>query len=714
MKIRVARTAGEAKERGVAVLFARRGPSRGAMRRTLLLLLLCFALAPCAAVAVFAQSAQPSPTPSAQTAGPPQQVRALSDIATRFVPAVKRTVEGAMLKRYTFLALVFAQLVMLAAFIKIHADKPGATRDFFGQCGRAIIILPLILLGPWLISYLYTLGGQLVFPLRVPLRAAAQEFDDSYYRFTIGMFTATDRGGVYQPMPTGTASIIGVLSDRQSTVRTVDEMLDPARWDMTKLFTFLNIVRGILSFGDFILVVLTGFLMIAFRLAVPWMIAMSIDRSLAHEVSYKFARGVVVFTLVFPIVAHVLLLIAYKIGTLGLSIYDGTPMYNVDPQTAQLIARPDVDPTFCFGVAVFMMAVSALCYIAAPVLSWKIAFGQTFEGVATVASGWMAAIVGSGINFVSAKIGASLNNMAERLQVETNANAGLTTARADYNATTQTNAAGLHNQLGQINASRTGAIMTNNAAAAREQSNLIAVYRNSMTNVAINRDAQTGIIEAERAVSTRGAQNATAREQGQVLLNQQTAENSNDQAWWSFGTEVVGTAGGVAAGGGGGAMPGQQAGRIASRPGEIVTDSVNIETQARGGLGLSGQYLSRTAENNRTYAADRTEIEQTRATQTEGALTTQYGAQSGAISAWQQNVNNAANVQAAISTSAASESTAMLDRAALTKYAGAESAIGQVRSAGLQAAEWHRMAHIIGQVTHDMTRRIEEMGQYRF
>lgn len=692
----------------------RRILSRETLRRTLLLLILGFALFDCAAVAVFAQSATPTPSPSAQTAGPPQQVRTLSDIAVRFVPAVKRTVEGAMLKRYTFLALVFAQLVMLAAFIKLQAEKPGATRDFFGQCGRAVIILPLIVLGPWLISYLYTLGGQLVFPLRVPLRAAVQEFDETYTRFTMGMFTATDRGGVYQPMPTGTGSIVGVLSDRQSTVRTVDEMLDPARWDMTKLFTFLNIVRGILSFGEFVLVVLTGFLMIAFRLAVPWMIAMSIDRSLAHEVSYKFARGVVVFTLVFPIVAHVLMLIAYKIGTLGLSIYDGTPMYNVDPQTAQLIARPDVDPTFCFGVAVFMMAVSALCFIAAPVLSWKIAFGQTFEGVATVASGWMAAIVGSGINFVSAKIGAALNNMAERLQVETHANAGLTTARADYNATTQINAAGLHNQLGQINAARTGAVMTNNAAAAREQTNLLAAYRNSMANVQISRDAQTSIIEADRAYGTRGAQNATAREQGQVLLNQQVGENTNDQAWWSFGTEVVGGAGGVAAGGAGGATPGQQAGRLASRPGEIVTDSVNIEMQARGGLGLSSQYLSRSAENNRTYAEDRTEVEQTRATQTEGALTAQYGAQSGAISTWQQGVNNAADAQAAMSSTAARESTMMLDRAALTKYAGAESAISQVRSAGLQAAEWHRMAQIIGQVTHDMTRRIEEMGQYRF
>ncbi|MCP9496845.1 MAG: hypothetical protein MSG64_20605 [Pyrinomonadaceae bacterium MAG19_C2-C3] len=673
------------------------------------------ALALCFMLVVFAQSSfAQTATPTPAAAGPPQQVRALSDIAVRFVPAVKRVVEGAMLKRYTFLAIVFAQLVMLAAIIRLQAEKPGATRDFFGQAGRSIILLPLILLGPWLVSYLYTLGGQLAFPLRVPLREAVLEFDDSYYRFTMGMFTATDRGGIYTPMPTGVEGIVGVLSDRDTTVRTVDQMLDPARWDMTKLFAFLNIARGILSFGEFVLVVLTGFLMIAFRLAVPWMIAMSIDRSLAHEVSYKFARGVVVYTLVFPIVAHILMIIAYKIGTLGMAIYDGTAMYNVDPQTAQLIARPDVDPTFCFGIAVFMMAVAALCFVAAPVLSWKIAFGQTFEGVATVASGWMAAIVGSGINFVSAKVGATLNNMAERLQVDTHANAGLTTARADLGATTQTNAAGLHNQLGQIAAARTGQVMSNNAASQKEQTNLLAAYRNSIANVQINKGAQFGLIEADRALNNRGVSNQTAREQAQILINQQTATNTNDQSWWTWGTEALGGVAGAAATKGQGTAAGTSVGSLASRPGAIMTDKLNIETQTMGNMGVTSDYLGRTAESNRDYEGDRKDVETLRAEQMQGALTTQYQEQQGAVGTWSSQVNTAANVQAQMSSTAARESTGMLNEAAQTKFAGSQSAIEQVRSAGLQAAEWHRMAQIIGQVTHDMTRRIEEMGQYRF
>jgi hypothetical protein len=686
--------------------------------RFVLILMVALPLLAAGADAALAQSTVPTPaaTPAQQgaSAGPQQQVRDLTDIAARFVPAVKRVVEGAMLRRYTFLATVFAQIIMLAALIKLQAEKPGATRDFFAQVARFVVILPLITLGPWLVSYFYSLGYHLVAPLRIPLEASAREFNDSYYRFTMGMFTATDRGGVYQPMPTGTEAIIGVLSDRESTARTVDEVLDPAKWDMTKLFTGLNITRGVISFAIFILTVLTGFLMIAFRLAVPWMIALSLDKSLAHEVGYKFARGVVVYTLIFPVVANVTQIIAFQIGTLGLAIYDGTPMYNVDPETAQLIARPDVDPTFCFGVAVFMMAVSALCLVASPVLSWKIAFGQTFEGVATVASGWMAAIVGSGINFVSARAGAALNNMAERLQVETSAAAGLITARADYSATVKGNAAGLHNQLGQIDAARAGTIMTYDAAAQREQANLLAAYRNSVAGVQIGKQAQMGVIEADRSQATRGASNQAAREQQQALIAARIGENNVEQSWWNFGADAAGAGLTVATGRGGSAGAGQMVSGVAMRPSAIMNESSNVEIQATGSIGTSSEYLARTARSNDAYAQDRQDVETTRASQTEEALAAQYGAQSGAIAVWSAQVNRAADTQAQMAGRAAAESTSMLDEAARMRLGGAEESIATVRAAGLQAAEWHRMAQIIGQVSHDITRRIEEMGQYHF
>lgn len=666
-------------------------------------------------VAVYAQTPTPSPATQAGVS-PSTQIESLSSTAKEFVPAIKRVIEGQLLRRYALLATVVAQLVMMASLLKMMSEKPGPTRDFFGFVFRAIIILPLILVGPWLITYTYKLGQQLTSPLVRPLRDVRQNFDQQYAEWVSGHFLVKDSNGQYVPLQDGRAALIGVLQDQNTTVKSVDAMLEGSFWDMPKLFTVMNITRGIISFADFLLIVLTGFLMIAFRLAVPWMLAVCVDKSLAHEITYKFARGVIVFTLVFPIVAGIMRFIGYSLGNLAMGMYDvrQPAMYYIDERTAQVIANYAYDPTFTFGVAVFMMLVTALCLLASPVISYKIAFGQTFEGIATVASGWMAAIIGTGLNFVSAKIGAGLNNAAERLQVQASADAGVITAGADYDASRMINRAGLVNQLGQINASRTEKIMLNDAGSRQSLTTLQAAYRNQMANVSISRDAQVGVIEAERGQGTRVLSNQTAREQQQALLNYQTGMNSNDQSWWSWGTELVGGAGGVTAGGAESAQPGMGVGRLASRPGEIATDQVNIETQTMGGIGLSSQYLSRTSESNRTYADDRTEIENTRADKTSGALTEQYNAQSGAVTVWNSEANRAAATSAGISARAATDSTAMMNEAANTKFVGANHSIETVRQAGMQAAEYHRIAQILNQVTHDMTRRIEEMGAYRF
>jgi predicted PurR-regulated permease PerM len=51
---------------------------------------------------------------------------------------------------------------------------------------------------------------------------------------------------------------------------------------------------------------LSGFLLIAVRLAAPLMIAVAIDRHLANKISYPFLWGVVMLTLVWPIVSYLI------------------------------------------------------------------------------------------------------------------------------------------------------------------------------------------------------------------------------------------------------------------------------------------------------------------------------------------------------------------------------------------------------------------------
>lgn len=95
-------------------------------------------------VAVYAQTPTPSPATQAGVS-PSTQIESLSSTAKEFVPAIKRIIEGQLLRRYALLATVVAQLVMMASLVKLLSEKPGPTRDFFGFVFRAIIILPLIL-----------------------------------------------------------------------------------------------------------------------------------------------------------------------------------------------------------------------------------------------------------------------------------------------------------------------------------------------------------------------------------------------------------------------------------------------------------------------------------------------------------------------------------------------------------------------------------------
>lgn len=198
--------------------------------------------------ASYAQTTEPSPRPQAGAATTPgKQVEALTGSAKVFVPTVKRIIEGQLLRRYALLATVVAQLIMMASLLKLMSEKPGPTRDFFGFVFRAIIVLPLILVGPWLVTYTYKLGQQLTSPLVRPLSEVRQNFDKQYAGWISGHFLVPDTTGKYVPLQDGRAGLIGVLQDQTTTVKSVDAMFESSFWDMPKLFTVMNITRGIIS-----------------------------------------------------------------------------------------------------------------------------------------------------------------------------------------------------------------------------------------------------------------------------------------------------------------------------------------------------------------------------------------------------------------------------------------------------------------------------------
>jgi hypothetical protein len=679
------------------------------------------------AVPLFAQA--PSPTPMNPYPTPTSTgAKRMTDVARGFIPTVKKYVEERVLVRYTWLATIFAQLIMAASLLKLMADRMSPAENLFRWGGRCMIFLPLILTGPMLISYLYKVGYALTTPLVQPMVIVRQSFEERYEKWVQGHFMADNPDSVWIPgMGNGSDVLIGVLSSNvNNNVRSIEKLSDENEHNMKMLFSMISWARAIISFSEFLLLIITGLLIIAFRLAVPWMIAVAIDKSLANEITYRFARGVIVYTLVFPVVSTIMRFVAYLFGLLGMASYDHAVFKVAANQLDLIMADPTYNTTFTIGAAGFMMLVTSLCLVASPVISWKIAFGQTFEGLTTVASGWMAAIVGSGINLVSAQVGAHLNSAAERLQVDANANAGIIQAQAETGYTKTLNAIAATKEIVGFNAGAGKEVKLNNANTQQAIQNIYAGVKQEIAGYGVNRDAANKNIETDQWSSNAAASVENTKQTGFTQLEYDLDSRMNYARTAGLATEgggavlgsIIGARGvgqgAKSMGAANGAGKGQQLGSLAGKSLEVLAENLNITDRKEGVTQINNQALMGTVWNNDFSANVRQGTENQRFDGLKSATEERGNTQVGAARTWNQQANNAATQYASTMSDTSQSALRDMNIAADAKLGESIKGIETVRSAGMTAAEYHRQAHILSQITHDITRRIEEMGAYRF
>src|SRR4029434_1678303 len=181
---------------------------------------------------------------------------------------------------------------------------------------------------------------------------------------------------------------------------------------------FLSFARGLISFGDFFLMLLGGFLMIAVRLAAPVMIALAIDRNLANKISYPFLWGTIVSTLIWRVVSQLIRAFAYMGGNLEMSLDASDLGSQWASQTMSEIMTSGAEPFYTVIIAVVIMTIAGLSLWMSPVIAYKVAMGQVSESVSSTVSSWAGALVGAGIEFYSSAIAASISNQAERAQAQ--------------------------------------------------------------------------------------------------------------------------------------------------------------------------------------------------------------------------------------------------------------------------------------------------------
>jgi hypothetical protein len=650
-----------------------------------------------------AQTANPSPTPSPFTppseAGlPSAQVQKLMDLVRELVPYIRRQVEQPLMQKFNFMGMILASVILLFSFIRVIRENDGASTELYYWFARAIICMALFAVAPYIVSSLYKIGRTLTIPIEPLIEEKRTAFNDQYYAFVQGHFIVKDQQNVFiQPayIEEGEYGWVGILTDHESGdgqingLKAIESATDLTSWSMPKLFFGLNLSRGILQSGEIFLLILSGFVMIGLRLAVPFIVAIAVDKKLSERIAYPFLWGTIVFTLIFPVVRDTLIFVAYTVGSFGLSLYDGSAPYIIDDRTAQIIKNNAYDPTLIIILTLVIMIINGLMLWLSPYLAYRVATGQLFEAVSSTASGWMAAIVGSAIEFTGLKAGASLQRQAENTQTQGAYQAELTRAK------------------GSLDAANLGANARQISGHASIEGNRVATLQ------AIAGGAQTARGMAQSSANfTIAATNAQVADSNRQMWRR--AEQANTQSVYSQGAESIRIAGDASSShiqNKGSAFGGVPYGGPAI---SSIFNDVGITRRNRANNLANNTFTQNTIQNE-TETAQKVEKSQfTYRDDMKVATDAQLAGNISAIDAGAATAAGGANRGAHIAKAGVDQAYALELKANQAQYTSTTVAAGQIKDANLEAAHLRQLSTIITGVARDMDRRIEEGMRQRY
>jgi hypothetical protein len=425
-------------------------------------------IAVCLSAPALAQVPNPTPPPrpinEEETSEPTkisfsEALTKLGERASTLLPAVQQQVEGPLRPWLEKLSVGLAFFVMMIAFAKIWRENEGAGTDLIWWFARLGVVFALLGNGPKIVDGMSAMGNEIAngnevangvsiaTPLATFYETQKNNFNNSYKSFIDGVFTVKTTGETVTPASSG-LGIIGVVTSGESNSQDPIRKFDGISRNMPLLFDSLDLSRGVLSFGDFFLTALQSFLMIVMRLAAPVMIALAIDRSLAHKITYPFAWGLVVLTFVWPIVVLIIKAIAYMGGNIAMGLGDGKQFHTFDENTMQIIQNGD--PFYTVVFASLIMLIAGLSLWGAPYIAYQLSVGRVYEGVSSTISGWVGHLVGAGIGYYSTAVAASISRQAENTQI--NAQAQATQDLANAAMKRDIAIAGASNRLGRTSA----------------------------------------------------------------------------------------------------------------------------------------------------------------------------------------------------------------------------------------------------------------------
>ena len=255
---------------------------------------------------------------------------------------------------------------MLLSFARLFRENDGASKDLFWWCFRLAIIFTLFGTGRTIINTSSEIGYEIIniTEFRKVFWEAELNFHVNYEKFTEGMF-------LVKATANNPDEVIGTLTSENPNFRDITKLLDVSSWKLSNIFIGVTLSRFLLEFAQLFLAILSALLTIGLRLFAPFAIALAIDRTLAQRISYPFAWSAGVFTLITPLVSHILGLVVYTTGNFAFNIISPeTGLFTVDANgaitgDASLITQA----VYASIVLMVLMVLGSLLLLASPYIN---------------------------------------------------------------------------------------------------------------------------------------------------------------------------------------------------------------------------------------------------------------------------------------------------------------------------------------------------------
>ena len=383
-----------------------------------------------------------TPAPSGPTLS--DHIARLSIKAAQLLPYLQNEVLSHLQDWVYGIAVAVAVLVLLFSFLRLWRENAGggnANLIFFFL--RSLFFFGLVGSSVWLIGQMAATGKEIAEGNEINgsagrgllfefYKAQRDSFNESYEKLVMDTFTVQVDGRDFtiQPSSDTAGTFLGVLYDSEGTIKDLDKKLNDSSYTLPTLFNLLNASRTILEAGDFWLLILGAVLVLIFKAAAPLMMAVAIDQKLAHKVTYPFAWGAGVLTLIWPAVSYFIRALAYLFGNMAMALGDSEPLYNWDYATMYAIKSNFASPVYVVAIATLIMTIAGGCLWISPYLAYRFSMGQVYEGVSAAMSQFAAMVIGTGVEAYSATAAASINQLAQNTQAQGSYDAQITEARA--------------------------------------------------------------------------------------------------------------------------------------------------------------------------------------------------------------------------------------------------------------------------------------------